>query len=81
MSRFAKFTLIITFFTLFVLFNPKKVHAYIDPGTGSYIFQIILATTLGGLVAIKLYWKKIIMFIKNPFNKKQKPKNENTKAS
>ncbi|MBI4243883.1 MAG: hypothetical protein HY606_07315 [Planctomycetes bacterium] len=32
---------------------------YIDPGTGSYIFQLLIAGVVGTLYAIKLYWKKI----------------------
>lgn len=33
--------LIIIIFSLF--FNTPKVYAYLDPGTGSYFFQIFLA--------------------------------------
>jgi len=33
--------------------------AYIDPGTGSYIFQILIAGVLGGLFALKIFWKNI----------------------
>ncbi|HUW30914.1 MAG TPA: hypothetical protein VM223_04825 [Planctomycetota bacterium] len=33
--------------------------AYIDPGTGSYIFQILIASVLGGLFALKIFWKNI----------------------
>lgn len=38
--------------------------AYLDPGSGSYIFQILLAGLVGSLFAIKLYWRKIISFFK-----------------
>jgi len=33
--------------------------AYIDPGVGSIIFQLIIATLLGGIFAVKMYWKKM----------------------
>jgi hypothetical protein len=33
---------------------------YIDPGTGSVLFQIIIAGLLGAGVFIKIFWKKII---------------------
>jgi len=33
--------------------------AYIDPGVGSSVFQIAVATLLGGLYALKVYWKDI----------------------
>ena len=34
--------------------------AYLDLGTGSYVAQILIATLLGGLVTLKIYWKKLI---------------------
>jgi len=33
--------------------------AYIDPGTGSYVLQAIVAAVAGSLVAIRMYWQKI----------------------
>jgi hypothetical protein len=36
-----------------------RAEAYIDPGSGSYFFQIMIAALLGGLYAIKIYWKNI----------------------
>jgi len=41
---------------------PQDAHAYLDPGTGSYIFQIILAALLGGLFALKVFWARITGF-------------------
>ena len=38
--------------------------AYLDPGTGSYILQMLVAGVLGGMYAIKLYWNKILNFFK-----------------
>ena len=34
-------------------------HAYLDPGTGSYIFQMLIASVVGGLFALKMYWRKL----------------------
>jgi hypothetical protein len=34
-------------------------HAYLDPGTGSYLFQLLVGAALGSLMAIKIYWRKI----------------------
>jgi hypothetical protein len=42
----------------------RKAYGYIDPGTGSYIFQLMIAAVVGSLFAIKLFWKKIIHFLK-----------------
>jgi hypothetical protein len=39
---------------------------YLDPGSGSFILQIVLASFLGALFAVKLYWKKIKTIFKKP---------------
>lgn len=33
--------------------------AYLDPGTGSILLQGLIAGLAGGLMAIRLYWKKL----------------------
>lgn len=37
----------------------SSTFAYLDPGSGSYIIQMIVAAALGGAYTIKLYWYKI----------------------
>ena len=44
--------------SVLVLF-PPSAHAYIDPGTGSYILQIAIAGIAAGAIAIKMFWKRI----------------------
>ena len=51
--------LIALFMLTFLFVFPGEVHAYIDPGSGSYLTQIILGFVFGGLFMIKLYWNKI----------------------
>ena len=46
--------------------------AYVDPGTGSYLLQLLIATLLGGLFAVKVYWRKIIGFLTEKFSKSKK---------
>jgi hypothetical protein len=36
----------------------RPVCAYIDPGTGSLVLQIILGSALACLVALKMYWRQ-----------------------
>jgi len=43
--------------------------AYLDPGSGSFILQIIIASAVGAAFAIRMYWQKITMSIKNLFSK------------
>jgi len=33
--------------------------AYLDPGTGSYIIQLLVAGLMGILFLVKVYWRKI----------------------
>ena len=35
------------------------VHAYLDPGTGSMVLQVVLGGLVGGLAFAKLYWRKV----------------------
>ncbi len=61
---------------------PVKAFAYLDPGTGSYIVQILLAGLFGVLFAVKLFWTNIKLFFMKTFggNKKDKKNGkENTK--
>lgn len=39
-------------------------HAYLDPGSGSFIIQLVLAALLGGGFALKVYWKKVVALFK-----------------
>lgn len=43
------------FLFLFVLWNlfPEKSFAYLDPGTGSYVFQLLIAGLLGSTFFMK----------------------------
>jgi hypothetical protein len=44
-----------------------KPALYLDPGSGSFILQVLLATLLGAGFAIKVYWNKIkTLFVKTP---------------
>jgi hypothetical protein len=37
-------------------------YEYLDPGSGSMLIQIILATLLGAGVAVKIFWRNIKAF-------------------
>lgn len=41
----------------------KEAHAYVDPGTGSYLLQILVAGFLGLLYALRLYWARLKSFL------------------
>lgn len=54
---------------LFCLAFPSFAYAYLDPGTGSYIFQLIIAGTVGLLFAVKVYWRRIKGFFTGLFSR------------
>ena len=43
--------------------------AYLDPGSGSFILQLILATLLGGLLILRSYWSKVKDFLVGLFSR------------
>ena len=47
------------------------VLAYIDPGTGSLIIQILLAALVGAGFAVKIFWTRIKSFFSKVFAKKR----------
>jgi hypothetical protein len=42
----------------------SPVWAYLDPGTGSYLFQLVTAALVGGLFALKVFWGRITKFLR-----------------
>ena len=41
------------------LLFPPPAAAYLDPGSGSFILQILAAALLGAGVAIRMHWRRI----------------------
>ncbi|MGH6865218.1 MAG: hypothetical protein ACREDO_03360 [Methyloceanibacter sp.] len=41
----------------------SSAHAYLDPGTGSIILQVLLGGVAGVALAGKLYWHKFLSLI------------------
>lgn len=41
------------------IISTKPAHAYLDPGTGSHMLQLMVGGLLGGLFIIKTYWQQI----------------------
>jgi len=48
--------------------STTPAYAYLDPGTGGMILQMIIGAIAGVWVALKIYWHKITAFI-NYFKK------------
>ena len=39
------------------------VVAYVEPGTGSFIFQAAIGTLLAVSVAVKVFWKRVVRLV------------------
>ena len=61
---------------LFVLMFSREAWAYIDPGSGSFIIQMIIGALCGMLFALKIFWKQVKYFFSNLFTRRQKEENE-----
>ena len=46
------------YFSILLLLFPKPAFAYLDPGAGSYLLQIIAASFFTALFLFKGWWKK-----------------------
>jgi hypothetical protein len=61
---------------IFTLSLPHHAYAYLDPGSGSYMLQILLGTLVAGFFAIKQYWHRLKFFFKERFRKKEDQNHE-----
>jgi len=50
----------------------SEAYAYIDPGSGSMIFQMLLGALVGVGITIKLYWNKLKFKFEGKFKSGQK---------
>jgi hypothetical protein len=54
--------LIFTLVAAWFLFAPRA-HAYLDPGTGSFLIQMMIAGFVGAVFALKVFWKNVKDFV------------------
>ena len=50
----------------------RDAYAYLDPGTGSYVLQVLVASFVAGAFAVKTFWAAIRDFVVRLFS----PRNE-----
>lgn len=46
-----------------VIFFAQPAYAYVDPGTGSMMLQMLIAGAAAGFTTIGLYWSKLKGFL------------------
>jgi hypothetical protein len=49
---------------LLVILSVREAFAYLDPGTGSFILQLITGAIFASMAVIKIYWGKITSLFK-----------------
>ncbi len=59
-----------------LLIKTLNILAYIDPGSGSYLVQLLVAGVLGAGYALKLYWAKFKSFFTR---RKEEPTSDETR--
>jgi hypothetical protein len=57
MRKMMAFAIVVALLMVGPLALPAQ--AYVDPGTGSFIFQAVIGGALAAAVALKVFWKKI----------------------
>lgn len=48
---------------------PSKAFGYIDPGSGSYLLQIVVTGALGVGFAVKSFWSQIKSYVRGRFSR------------
>jgi len=60
---------VVLVFLIVTLVPASLAEAYLDPGTGSYLTQWLVAILVGSMVAIRVYWGRLMAF----FRKRPQP--------
>ncbi|MBT3311504.1 MAG: hypothetical protein HN737_08310 [Desulfobacterales bacterium] len=61
-QRFRYSSSIIISVSAAILLAAQNAYAYIDPGTGSMILQVVIGVVVGSAMAVKMSWRRIKSF-------------------
>ena len=50
---------------LLLVIGERPAEAYIDPGTASYVFQVIAGAILGGVFLLRTYWTRVVTTVRS----------------
>ncbi len=64
MPQTAFFPLMSIVLLLLLLFE-RPAEAYIDPGSASYLFQLVAGALLGGLFLLRTYWSRVVTTLRS----------------
>ncbi len=78
--RSRQLLVVVLAFIVICLVPFRSVHAYVDPGTGSYLLQLLVATFFGALFTLRVFWARIKRLVSRvtggSFRHKQGPDEE-----
>jgi hypothetical protein len=63
MQNLASLSFVLALAAMLVGASTSTAHAYLDPGTGSIILQVLLGGVAGLTLACKLYWQKLLTML------------------
>jgi hypothetical protein len=67
MHRRTKYALLIFLLCNFTIAGVSNAAAYLDPGTGSIIFQSVIAVVASGVAVFATAWRNIVRFFRGFF--------------
>jgi len=70
----------IALLTLLLLTFAVPAHAYVDPNTGSFVIQLMVAGFVGALFALKNFWANVVSFVGGYFVGRKKAENPSPDA-
>lgn len=65
MSALSRCIALLMLLSLSALAVPLNADAYLDPGTGSALVQVLVAAVMGAVFVAKSYWQKIVGIFKS----------------
>ncbi len=74
MSRFRTVVALALGYLLILFVVPPRVAlAYLDPGAGSYLIQILVAGLLALGLTVRVFWRSISGFFRRTFSRRREP--------
>jgi ribose/xylose/arabinose/galactoside ABC-type transport system permease subunit len=61
----ASLLLTLSISVLLLVIAERPAEAYIDPGTASYVFQVIAGAVLGGIFLMRTYWTRVVTTVRS----------------
>lgn len=74
MKHWKKLVMVVGVVAVLSLLFPRTTYAYIDPGTGSLIVQVLVGALVSGLAAVGIFWQRVKGFFGGLFNKQRDDK-------